>query len=165
MTDRIPVRIGELTFWISPLSAGQKGILLAQGKMVSGEETEEAMRGAALVLKFSVKGVDGCKDATGGEYKCEFDPDGCLTDDCVSEILQLDGCAKLVRLANEWAVSDIRSADAMRNAYVEKITALRESGKLTAELYDSALKLFPLDGVEVDFKAIKSVKKKEPAPN
>lgn len=165
MSDRIPVKLGELTFWIAPLSVDAKGRLLTFSKRVSGEERDVAMEGAAAALKLSVKGVDGLKLADGSPYECEFDEQGNLTDDCVSELMQLDCAAPLTRLCIRWGLDTVRDPRAMRSEYEARVTKLHTEGKLSKEELEKALLVWPMDGVEVDFSAVKNVKKKATVPS
>lgn len=164
LTDRIPVKVGELTFWLSPLSTEQKGKLSSFSSIVSGEKIEDALKAAAETIRMSVKQVDGLKDAQGNAYEVELGPDGLLTSECVSELTQLDGCDKIVRLAVRWGMNDIKNPEAMRAEHEASLLKMRESGKITDQVYNEAMKIFPMDGVTVDFSKIQSVKKKSSAP-
>lgn len=95
LTDRIPVKIGEVTFWISPLSHEQKITLMGFLRVRAGEEIQDSLRAAAYALKVSVKAVDGLTLADGSKYELSHEGNA-LTDDCVAELTQLTGADKLV---------------------------------------------------------------------
>jgi hypothetical protein len=100
MTDRIPIKIGPVEFLIGPLSYQQKQEILSQGQMKEGDFVANEMSMAALAIKYQVKEIKGVKDLEGTEYKVEMNGNG-LTDNCVSEILQLENSALLIAaLAN-----------------------------------------------------------------
>lgn len=160
LTDRIPVKIGELTFWLSPLSMDQKAKIEGNRKLVSGVEEENALEGARLAIKFSVKALDGVECANSEPYVLEFDPDGALTDECVSEIMNLDGAEKLVRLALNWALGEIRDPRDWRAAHEKRLAELLSEKKITEKELEKAMKQYPLDGLTVDFAAVRNVKKK-----
>jgi hypothetical protein len=73
MSDRIPVEIGELRFWISPLSYGQKMDLSNCSSVVSGEQKIDGVKFASLLLKYSIKEIEGLTNFDGTEYKLSFD--------------------------------------------------------------------------------------------
>lgn len=100
LSDRIPVEVGGLKFWLSPLSYSQRIAIADATKMQSGVEVIDSRKIAFLSVKFSVKEVEGIKNADGSDYSLEFDADGCLSDDCVSELMNLDSCPKLVTAAS-----------------------------------------------------------------
>lgn len=130
-SDRIPVKIGDvLTVWLSPLTVEQRARMFSTAvKMQAGAEQEDAIKAAAMSIKYSVKGIEGdLKNIDGSDYQLEFDPDGSLTDECAEELLQLDGSDKLVRICGHF------------------LKAISDPG---------------IEGVVVDFKGVKTAKKKE----
>lgn len=97
-TDRIPVKMGEVTIWVSPFSYEQKVKLSQATKLVSGEEVMDAGKVALLSLKFSVKEVEGLVDTDGQPYELSFDADGTLTEECVGDLMQLDNSGSLAAI-------------------------------------------------------------------
>lgn len=95
-TDRIPLKIDTLTFWISPLSYHQKAEILSQVVSISGEEKQNYGKMVFLSVKFAVKKVEGLEDSDGKPYRLEFDGE-VLSDDSVNDLLQLDCQAKLTQ--------------------------------------------------------------------
>lgn len=104
-TDRIPVKIGEATFWIAPLSGAQKTELLSMTLVKSGEERFLALAHACRTIAMSVKAVTGIQNADGEEYVLSFDANGDLTKECVEELITVDGADKLVTVAGAFALS------------------------------------------------------------
>ena len=94
MTDRINLKIDEVTFIIAPLSYQRKQELASCTKIVNGEEHFDLLKSQALYIKYSLKDVKGITDVDGKDYELQFEGD-CLTDDCVSEILSLEQREKL----------------------------------------------------------------------
>lgn len=96
-SDRIPFVIGEVRFLISPLTWRQRGELLAlmQG---GGKEAVDRYAFSANCLKFSIKGISGVTQSDGTPYVLEFDENGSLTDECVSDIMSLDSVAELLKV-------------------------------------------------------------------
>lgn len=99
LTDRIPAKIGEITFWLSPLSAFQKLELIELARVTGGESQIDAMQLAAKTIKYSLKAIDGLECFDGSKYELAFDDAGNLTDDCVGEILLLQFSPKLTEVA------------------------------------------------------------------
>ena len=115
LTDRIPIQIGEIRFWVSPLSYEQKIRLSELTKLKGGKEVIDQPRVVAHCLKFSLKEVEGLTLADGSPYVLEFDPDGSLSDASVSELLQMEKAPKLMdavaSLANEikeWSIPGVK---------------------------------------------------------
>lgn len=95
-TDRIPVKIDDVILKLSPLSFDQKMEimqLLIEGKTKG--DFPKATRGVMLSLKYSIKGIEGLTDSDNQPYKLEFENAESLTDDCVSELLNLSINMKL----------------------------------------------------------------------
>lgn len=94
MTDRIPVKVGPVEFSISPLTSMQKQEILSYVDGKDGETVNE-MGMAHTAIKYQVKAVKGIKCHDGSDYQVEMNGDG-LTDDSVSELLQLEHSKKLL---------------------------------------------------------------------
>lgn len=95
-TDRIPIRMEGLTFWISPLTYSQKAEILAQVSMKGGEECQDFGRMVFLSVKYAIKKVEGLEDSEGKPYEVGFEGD-VLSDDTVNDLLQLDCNQKLTQ--------------------------------------------------------------------
>ena len=100
VTDRIPVKIGEITFWVSPLTFSQRNELASYAQMKGGVENIDNMKVVMSVLKFSLKQVDGLTCADGSPYVLELGQDGCATDDAIGEIMGISGADKLITAAS-----------------------------------------------------------------
>lgn len=127
LTDRIPVRIGELTFWLAPLSASQKSELLSLVTVKEGEERVPPMEVAIRTVAMSVKKIEGVTTADGDPYELQFDPNGNLARECVEEIFGLDGAEKMLLACKHFAFQELKDPK--------------------------------LEGVEVDFSKVQTVKK------
>lgn len=99
MSDRIPIEIGEIKLWVSPLSYGQKMELASCSTMVSGEQKIDGQKFATLLIKFSIKEVEGITNFDGTPYELSFDKDGTLSQDCLDELLQIEQSAAILRAA------------------------------------------------------------------
>lgn len=109
-TDRIPVKIGDVTIWICPLSAGQYAEVVSLTKYKGGREIPDPGAMAILTLRYCVKSVDGLGDvkyADGTDFLLEFDESGNLTEDSLSVLIQVLGSDKLTLLASQVAVKGI----------------------------------------------------------
>jgi len=98
LSDRINLKIGDVTFVIAPLNHFQKIELSNCTTIKNGEEHYDLLRAQALYLKYAVKDVNGIECYNGEKYELEFNNDE-LTDNCVSEILSLDQRSKLTTSA------------------------------------------------------------------
>lgn len=94
MSDRLHLKIDDITFVIAPLNYFRKQELASCTKIVKGEEHFDLVKSQALYIKYALKEVIGLKNYDDSDYELEFEGD-CLTDDCVSEILNLEQREKL----------------------------------------------------------------------
>lgn len=97
-SDRIPVKIGELTFWLSPMSWGHRAEIVALARKQAGIDATDANKAGFLTLKYTIKEIEGLENSDGSPYVCEYEQSGCLTDDCVDDLYQLDILPQLVQV-------------------------------------------------------------------
>jgi hypothetical protein len=131
LTDRIPVQIGDATFWLAPLSGHQQTELLQMTVLQGGEEKFRALDHAKKAISMSVKRVEGITYSDDEPYVLSFvdnDESKELTAECAEELMRLDGADKLVRVCGQFALQDIRDPK--------------------------------LEGVTVDFSKVQTLKKK-----
>lgn len=129
-SDRVPVRIGEITVWISPLSGMQKAKILSLTKMKGGQEIPDAVGMALLTLKMAVKAID-CPEAVfadGDKVELKLDPNGELDDESLDVLLQVADNDKIITVASMLAAKGLAG--------------------------------WEIPGVKVDFENVVSVKKK-----
>ena len=125
-TDKVPVKIADLTFWISPLTLDQRRQINDLTKTQGGVEKVDGFSAAEYYIKFGVKAIDGLTLADGSNYQCGYNDDGTLDDATIGDIFQLACFSQL-------------------------ITACTNLAAVAAN---------KLEGVTVDLKAVKSIKKK-----
>ena len=90
-TDRVPVKIADVTFWISPLTLDQRRQINDLTKLSGGAEKVDGFSAAEYYVKFGVKSIDGLTLADGSAYQCAYGEDGTLDDATLGDIFQL-GC-------------------------------------------------------------------------
>ncbi len=99
-SDKIPVKIGDITLTISPMSLAQKTEL--QSVMLSAKtDPMRAVKGAGLAIRFAVKGVTGVECMDGSPWTPTFGDDGILTEDSCDELLNLEESPKLIALCTQ----------------------------------------------------------------
>lgn len=125
ITDRIPIQIGDVTFWVSPLSFEQRNQIAGLATMRGGVENIDNLKVVSAVLKYSLKEVQGLKTASGDDYALEVQNNE-LSDECLGDLLQLSCAEKLMIAASQLAAQ---------------------------------IKEHKIDGVKIDLKQVKSVKK------
>lgn len=89
-TDRVSVKIGDVTVKLAPLSSHEKAEI--QQAMILGRakgDIREATRGMVLSLKYAIKGIEGVIDSDGNPYTLKFENDQ-LTDSCVDDLLNME---------------------------------------------------------------------------
>lgn len=95
MSDRVPVKVGGIKFWVSPLSVAQKAALLEFKIQKGGEEVIDTTKRMFHAIKYAVKGAEGLKRPDDSDYSLEFDEDGTLKDETVEELFNLSQSGKL----------------------------------------------------------------------
>lgn len=94
-TDRIVVKIDDITVKLAPLTLHQKTeIQQTMIKSRTSMDIREATRGIALSIQCSLKGLEGVEDMDGNPYKLQFEDD-LLTEACVDDLMNLELTKKL----------------------------------------------------------------------
>lgn len=109
-TDQIPLKIGPITLWISPLSALQKTEILSYTKMKGGVEIADSPKMALYTLKKCIKkldGLNGTKYADGSKLELSFEDDGSLDDDSLTAVMQIIDYSKTTSIAAQLLTSGI----------------------------------------------------------
>lgn len=113
-TDRVPLKIGKLTLWVSPLSALQKAEVLSHTKIISGVEVADNSKMALYALKHCVKkidGLNGTKYADGSKLELSFEDDGSLDDDSLTAVMQIIDYSKTTAIAAQLLTKGIDGID------------------------------------------------------
>jgi hypothetical protein len=95
LTDRITIKVDDITIKIAPLSLDQKNEI--QNEFLLGRtkgSPKHLTNGTVLSLKYALKDIQGLEDADGKPYSLEFDSNA-LTDSCVQDLMNLDLAEKL----------------------------------------------------------------------
>ena len=108
--DRIPVKIGDVTFWISPLINETRADISTAVTLSSGEKRVDVKKLYRLYIKYAVKRVDGVLLPNQDAYKVKKDKKGNLTDACVDDILNLS-CAPTLAQAALSLFTEIKEVD------------------------------------------------------
>lgn len=109
-TDRIPLKLGDITIWVSPLSAYQKADILSTMKMQGGVEVADGPKMALLTIKHSVKrltGLNGIKFFDGSEVTLTFDKNESLDEESLNTLMQVINYSKLTDIAAQLLISNI----------------------------------------------------------
>lgn len=96
-TDRIQVKIDDITVTISPLTYEQKAEINSLMAGYVNGDIKAVTKGMATAVKYAVKSVDGLEDADGEPYQVEAEESG-LSDDCVNDLLNLEMTEKLTNV-------------------------------------------------------------------
>lgn len=100
-SDRVGVKIGDVLVKLSPLTALQKANLMGLTKMVGGREVADTSLMAIMTIKYCVKEVSGvdAKFADGSDFSLSYDPDGSLSDESLSSVMQVIDNGTLTNIA------------------------------------------------------------------
>ena len=89
LKDRVSIDLEDVKFKLAPISFEQEAEINSCKKIEAGEERIDYSKRVFLLLKFSVKGIEGLKTYDDKKYKPSFDDNGNLTDDSVNDILRI----------------------------------------------------------------------------
>ena len=89
-TDRIKIQIGEATLIVKPLSYKDKNDWLTCITSSSGTQLENALKGLAILMRATIKEIDGVIFTDGEKFSLEFDENGKLTEDSVDTLLNME---------------------------------------------------------------------------
>lgn len=89
LSDRIPVKIGNITITISPLTVDQKVEIETHMLAHRRGDNKAGSQGIVAAVKYAVKSISGVEDGDGNPYTLQFDSSGQLTDECVSDLFNL----------------------------------------------------------------------------
>lgn len=95
-----PIRLGDVTFHVKQLTAGQKAEL--RQFYISRKDGSEAVVAGSLVsavLKHALRKVDGCFWPDGSKFELKFDANGDVEDESLNCIEQIDGHLQVVQAA------------------------------------------------------------------
>lgn len=92
MTDKIPVKIHDLTVEISPLNYETKSI--CQNLILNGRHMDAAIE----ALRASIKSVSGLENADGSEYQLDL-VEGKISEACLDELLNVQGSDEMQLIA------------------------------------------------------------------
>jgi hypothetical protein len=91
-TDKIPLKIGELTVNVSPLSFEQK--MTIQTEILKGG-AQAAMRAAKMACQCAVKSIDGLEGTDGNPYSPEM-VDNKITDSAWDDLQNIQETQSLI---------------------------------------------------------------------
>lgn len=93
--DLISLEIGDLVFKIKPLNYLDRVEIMSCLHNSSGTIVENAGKASYLTIKYAVKKLEGASTIDGTPYELEFDESGNITDDAISDILNIEENNKL----------------------------------------------------------------------
>lgn len=94
-TDRIQVKIGDITFHISPLSYRNKIALLNEITRDGGVESQSEAAIAMQTIRYSVKKVDGLTYWDNEPAEITLDENGDVSETSMIELMQLESVNQL----------------------------------------------------------------------
>lgn len=119
-TDRLEIKIGEISVKISPLSLIQKNEV--QSMMLEGQKNSDLTKlNAALILAVSycLKEVQGLEDSNGNPYLLQFE-NGKLTDLCIDDLMNMEETPSLIKVCSAFVAGIPKKFDIDGVEFVEK---------------------------------------------
>lgn len=99
-TDRVEVKLGEITVKIAPLSLEHKNHV--QKLMLDGQKNQDLQKlndALLLAVKHCLKDIKGVQDSDGNDYHLEFN-EGLLTDNCINDLLNMEESQNLLKVCS-----------------------------------------------------------------
>ena len=100
-SDKIKIKIDELTFTISPLSISDKSSV--QSLMLEGQKTQDLAKlneAIHMAIKMSVKHVEGLTEESGEPYTFNY-ADGKMSDENLNDLLNLPISEKMIKVCSQ----------------------------------------------------------------
>lgn len=133
MSDRIKIKIGDVEFKLSPLNLDQKAeITEAMSKGRRGD-TKSMIHGGRLLIKYSVKGVNGLQNQDGSAYSLNFE-NGILNDETSDELLNLDFAETLLMVCTNLVNKIPKEFTGIDGTKLEGVTFIKEESPEKNEL-------------------------------
>lgn len=101
ISDKIKIKIDELTFSVSPLSISDKNEV--QTLMLEGQKEQNLAKlndAIHLAIKLSVKDVEGLTDSNNEAYKFTYD-NGKMSDENLNDLLNLPVSEKMIKVCSQ----------------------------------------------------------------
>jgi len=129
-TDKIEIKIEDISIFISPLSYQQKMNINDLLQKASMQDTKSAMEVVIATFKASIKGVKGLVDADGLEYVCKFDGDE-LSMSTIDDLLNLPISNKISAVCSSllYGIPKDKIVDSNGNIIEGVSLILKDNGK------------------------------------
>lgn len=102
VTDRIKVKVGDITLILSPLTKEQKmNTQLHTAKAVKGD-MESAMKAVELAVKYSIKGIEGLFHVNDQGVEVPYTvklEGGVLSDEAINDLMNMELSDKISNVA------------------------------------------------------------------
>lgn len=100
ITARIPIKVGDVTFWVAPLTHEGRLELTQFIVRSGGAEYKADLKYCMKCLQLSLKKIEGITWYDDTEYQLRFDDNGIILDECMNEISQFLGSASAAMAAS-----------------------------------------------------------------
>jgi hypothetical protein len=131
-SDRIRIKIDDVTITVAPLSTDQK--MEAQDLMLRGRakgDPKMLTEGIITLIRYGLKDVDGLVDADDNPYKLEFDGEA-LKPQCIDDLFNIEMHKKLIMVCSSLAGSIPTEFTDEAGKPIEGVEVLKTSTKETA---------------------------------
>lgn len=94
--EKIPLKVGDVTFYVTPLTQAQKAEIASHARRESGQEDIDLQKMTMTSIRYSLKGMTGVEYHDGSPVELSFDENGVLTEESLNEVLYLDHSLKMI---------------------------------------------------------------------
>lgn len=98
--DKVEIKVGDIKFSISPLLQSHMIEIGSLETKKSGKTLVDNAKKIELMVKYSLRSLEGIELYDGSKYELEFDEQGNLTDECASEVLSIPVTNEIVSAIN-----------------------------------------------------------------
>lgn len=100
-TDRISIKIDDITIKVAPLSLSQKADVTSL--MMQGQKETDYLKLNQAILKavsYSLKSIEGLKDSNDEDYKLKFDGD-VVSEDSLNDLSNCSVSEKILKVSSQ----------------------------------------------------------------
>ena len=97
-SDRVPVQMGDMTFYFSPYSQRQKMEYMGMIK-ACGEDPQKLMDVVTKMVRTSLKSAQGIERPNGDRWQVDIGEDNLITENCMGELMNIEVINEIFTIA------------------------------------------------------------------
>lgn len=99
ITDRIEIKIDDFKIKIRPMTIAERSqVVEALSEAQKSNSVAKINEASLIPIRICLKGLDGVQDSNGEPYQLQFEDDGLLTEECLSDLLSMGSQGKIAEI-------------------------------------------------------------------